>query len=212
MDPNANPILRRVAGGRLSERAMSETIGLCRGLLADGSVDFGEARILLDWLERNPDAACGWPFDAILKRLHEMLADGILDAEEEAELLDTLMKLTGGGMAAIENAFVSGSTTLPLDHPQPTIIWPEKGFVFTGQMACGSRKQCQETVRALGGIPLPGVSRKMHYLIIGSIGSEAWLYSTHGLKIKEAVEMRKEGHPVAIVSEEHWVRQAQGIS
>lgn len=209
-DPNANPILRRLAGARLSERALSESIGLCRGLLADGNVDFGEAKILLDWLERNPDSSCGWPFDMILFRIREMLADGVLDAEEEAELIDTLMKLTGGGMAGIENAFVSGSTTLPLDQPPPSITWQDRGFVFTGQMACGTRKQCQEVVKTLGGFPLANISRKMHYLVIGTIGSEAWLYSTHGTKINSAIDLKRDGLPIAIVSEEHWMRQVEG--
>jgi NAD-dependent DNA ligase len=188
---------------------VSETIGLCRGLIADGNVDFGEARMLLDWLERNPEAAHGWPFDVILPRLREMLADGVLDPMEEAEFLDTLMRLTGDGFASIGNAFVSGSTTLPLDTPQPSITWLGKGFAFTGQMACGTRKQCQEIVSSLGGLVLSGVSRKVNYLVIGSIGSEAWLYSTHGRKIENAVEMKQVGFPIAIVSEQHWLGQVR---
>lgn len=188
----------------MSERAVSETIGLCRGLLADGSIDIGEARMLLDWLERNPQAAGGWPFEPILLRLRAMLSDGALDPEEEQELLDTLMQLTGGGFAEAPNCFISGSTTLPLDRPQPTIEWAGQGFVFTGQMACGSRKECQNLVLARGGLCLPGVSKKANYLVIGSIGSEAWIYSTHGRKIEEAVELRSKGFPLAIIAEDHW--------
>lgn len=211
-DPNQNPILARFSGARLSERSVSETIGLCRGILADGNVDFGEAKMLLDWLERNPMASQGWPFDVLLVRLREMLADGILDSDEEGELLKTLMQLTGGGFASVENSFVSGSSSLPLDTPQPTIIWRGKGFVFTGQMACGTRKQCQESVVSVGGIALPGVSSKMNYLVIGSIGSEAWIYSTHGRKIEEAVSLRRSNLPVSIVSEEHWFHEFEATT
>lgn len=179
-----------------------------QGLLADGVVDFGEAKILLDWLERNPGAQ-GWPFNALLPRLRVMLEDGILDLEEEQELLDTLMQITGGGFASIENNFTSNSTTLPLNRPQPDIQWQGRGFVFTGQMACGSRKACQEAVAALGGLVLPGVSSKVSYLVIGSIGSEAWIHSTHGRKIEQAVEFRENGLPIVIISEQHWLQQLE---
>ena len=49
-----------------------------------------------------------------------------------------------------------------------------------------------------------GISKKVHYLVVGEIGNEQWLHSTYGTKIKRAVELREEGHPIAIISEKHW--------
>ena len=42
------------------------------------------------------------------------------------------------------------------------------------------------------------------YLLVGTVGSEEWLHSTHGTKIIRAVELKREGRPLAIVSERPW--------
>ncbi|ERL01426.1 hypothetical protein O999_06660 [Pseudomonas putida LF54] len=54
------------------------------------------------------------------------------------------------------------------------------------------------------------MSKKIHYLVIGSIGNEQWLHSSYGTKIKKAVEIREAGANIAIVSEAHWQRAAFG--
>jgi len=50
------------------------------------------------------------------------------------------------------------------------------------------------------------VTRRTNSLVIGPIASRAWLESTHGRKILRAVELRSEGLPVRIVSEEAWIQ------
>ena len=47
---------------------------------------------------------------------------------------------------------------------------------------------------------------RANYLVIGIISSEDWMYSTHGRKIEQAVAFVSQGHPIAIISEEHWER------
>ena len=49
-----------------------------------------------------------------------------------------------------------------------------------------------------------GCSGKTSFLIVGTFGSEEWLHSTHGTKIIRAVELKKEGAPLAIISERAW--------
>ncbi|MNE70663.1 DNA polymerase III subunit epsilon [compost metagenome] len=71
-------------------------------------------------------------------------------------------------------------------------------------MAYGPRKDCEALVIDRGGQIGAGVSKKIHYLVVGTIGNEQWLHSTYGTKIKKAVELREAGAPLAIVSEEHW--------
>ena len=71
-------------------------------------------------------------------------------------------------------------------------------------MAYGPRKQCEALILERGGQIAPGVSKKIHYLVVGEIGNEQWLHSTYGTKIKKAVELREGGCPLAIISEQHW--------
>lgn len=71
-------------------------------------------------------------------------------------------------------------------------------------MAYGPRKHCEALVVERGGLIGGSVSKKVNFLVIGSIGNDQWLHSSYGLKIKKAVELRDTGVPIAIVSEEHW--------
>ncbi|MNV59298.1 NAD-dependent DNA ligase LigA [compost metagenome] len=127
-----------------------------------------------------------------------MLKDNMLDAAESAELLELLQQFTGKPRCS-ENPF-SSPTSLPLDNPEPTLEWTGRMFLFTGTMAYGPRKACEALVVERGGSIAAGVSKKIHYLVIGSIGK----------KIKKAVEIREAGANIAIVSEAHWQRAAFG--
>jgi hypothetical protein len=57
---------------------------------------------------------------------------------------------------------------------------------------------------AKGGLPAPSITKKLNYLVIGSVGSRDWAHSTHGRKIEKAVSYRNGGAPLAIIGEEHW--------
>lgn len=57
-------------------------------------------------------------------------------------------------------------------------------------MAFGPRKECENLVRELSATIAPGVSRKVDYLVVDSIGNEQWLHSSYGTKILRAVELR----------------------
>lgn len=77
-------------------------------------------------------------------------------------------------------------------------------FLTTGVMAYGPRKICEAAVLDRGGSAASGVSKKVSYLVIGSIGNEQWRHSSHGVKIVKAVDLRDAGAPIAIISEDHW--------
>ena len=81
--------------------------------------------------------------------------------------------------------------------------------VFTGVMAFGPRKDCQALVEERGGL-IGGVSKKVHYLMVGSAGHEQWRHSTYGTKITKAVELREAGASIAIVGEDHWQKMLFG--
>lgn len=55
-------------------------------------------------------------------------------------------------------------------------------FLFTGVMAYGPRKSFEVLVLERGGEIAMGVSKKVHYLMVGEIGNDQWLHSTYGKK------------------------------
>jgi hypothetical protein len=59
-------------------------------------------------------------------------------------------------------------------------------------------------VTDLGGICIHNVTKKLHYLVIGNIGSETWRHSSFGSKIAKAIEYQERGARLAIISEQHW--------
>ena len=202
LDADAQPVNRAFGAARINDRKIDELIGLCRGVLADGAVTLGEAQFIQDWLRANQDIANHWPANIIFSRIESALADGKLDSDEEKDLIDTLIKATGDPQG--DGQMRSNSSGLPLCEPYPEIQFPDRVFCFTGKFATGSRNRVQEIVSSLGASAKSGPSRKVNYLVIGSVGSADWVHSTHGRKIEKAVMLRTSGEPINIVSEEHW--------
>ena len=198
---------------RVSERSVDELIGLCRGLLADGSIVQSEAEFLLNWMKANRVDCMQWPMNMLFARVSGMLEDGLLDSSEQAQLFDLLNRFTGNGVlpdgVAESGLVVPSATTLPLDDPEPGVTFAGRSFCFTGEMCFGPRKTCEALVLDLGGIVKFSISRTLDYLVVGTIGSMAWVHSTHGRKIEAAVSMREQGLSLALIGEQHWLKEAE---
>jgi len=95
----------------------------------------------------------------------------------------------------------------PFDQPQPKVIFKDKTFLFTGNFAFGSRKECQKAVSMRGGIPTDQkqVGHTIDYLVVGSEGSKDWSKGDYGNKIESAILARRQHGTPAIIQEEHWV-------
>jgi NAD-dependent DNA ligase len=210
-DPHGQAVSSRITHARLADRSIDELIGICKGVLADGIVDENEAKFLLNWMKANRHATDTWPASVLYPRLEEMLADGVLDEEEQADLLDLVIDITGGGLAPTP-ADASMATLLPVCDPPPAIIFDHRMFCLTGKFASGTRSECQEQVMALGGKCSGSPSKKTDFVVIGTIGSRDWIHSTHGRKIEKAVEIREAGSGLHIVTEEYWAGCIQVLS
>jgi NAD-dependent DNA ligase len=193
---------------RIDRRSADALVGIAAGLAADGKINQQEAEFLKNWIETHL-CHLGDPVVNILyKRLEDMLSDGVLDAEESVELLEKLRQLAGLPVGSAQ--VFTAPTTLPLDNPPPSLNCVDRVFLFTGVMAYGPRKECESLIVERGGLIGGSVSKKVHYLVVGSIGNDQWLHSSYGTKIKRAVELRESGVPIAIISEEHWQKVLLG--
>jgi NAD-dependent DNA ligase len=193
---------------RIDRRAADALVGLAAGLTADGVVTTDEAVFLKQWLEANLVYLDDPVINLLYSRLMRMLQDNFLDPDESLELLSLLRSFAGLPMERNQKAelgFVAPND-LPFNTPAPDLIWDNKVFVLTGIMAYGPRKDCQALIEERGGLIGGGVSKKAHYLVVGSVGNEQWLHSSYGTKIMKAVELREAGVPIAIVAETHWQR------
>ena len=197
---------------RIDRRAADALVGLAAGITADGIVNIAEAVFLKQWLEDNLAHLNDPVINLLYSRLACMLQDNALDVDESKELLNILRSFSGvgierpkdGGTAAIT------PTDLPFNSPVPDLVWDGRMFVFTGVMAFGPRKDCKALVEERGGLIGGSISKKVHYLVVGSVGNEQWRHSTYGTKIMKAVELREAGASIAIVSEDHWQKMLLG--
>lgn len=192
---------------RVAERAISELLGLCKGMVCDGVITEGEAEGLRRWLRANPEAAGSFPVNVLAQRLGRIFADGHADEEERGELLELLRAVTGETPAVDQP--MNLATRLPLDDPPPFLAFPGLEYVFTGKMLYGTRRACEASVVERGARVGSAVTQRTGVLVIGTMGSAAWKESTHGTKILRAVELKDQGHPIRIVDEEHWIGQLQ---
>ena len=203
MDNNAQPMQRAFRSNAIIDRQIDELIGLIKGVLADGMVHQGEVEFLLQWMEANQEARDQWPAKAIYPRLLTVLEDGIVDLDEEFEVMELLLATVGGNTATFHGE-ASDSTALPYTNPVPVITFEQKTFCFTGKFASGSRQWCEQVTMQVGGRHTNGVTKSLNYLVIGEIGSRDWIHSTHGRKIEKAIGYIDGGVGIVIVSEQHW--------
>lgn len=197
-------VARSRVANRIQERLIDELIGISRGVIADGVVDEEEAIFIAQWIESHREIADRWPVNVLCVRLAEMLKDGVLSDLQQEELLETLRELTGERSLFQES---NRSTSLPLDKPAPAVEFQDRKFCLTGRFVFGPIIECEETIAELGGEIVQAPGRDTDYLVIGEIGSPDWVHATFGRSIERAVELREQGNPIRIISEEHWVDQ-----
>ncbi|MDR7053754.1 NAD-dependent DNA ligase [Pseudomonas koreensis] len=187
-------------------------VGLAAGITADGIVNITEAVFLKQWLEDNLAHLNDPVINLLYSRLACMLQDNALDMDESQELLNILRSFSGVGIERPKDGGTAAvtPTDLPFNSPVPDLIWDGRMFVFTGVMAFGPRKDCQALVEERGGLIGGSISKKVHYLVVGSVGNEQWRHSTYGTKIMKAVELREAGASIAIVGEGHWQKMLFG--
>ncbi len=191
---------------KVQDRKVDELIGLCRGVTADGTIVKSEAEYIIKWLESNDTIINDYPANILYDRIKRMLSDGVLDDDEQKELFELLSNLTGD--KPIHESIESMSATLPLDNPAPSPIEIEGStFVLTGTFVSGKRADVERLLKDLGGLIGKSVTKSTTYLVIGIIGSENWIHSTHGRKIEKAVELREvKDTGICIVSENHLMQ------
>lgn len=194
----------RLWARRAHERVVAELLGVCKGIILDGAVTEGEAVGLKDWIASHPDAASEYPGGVLAKRLDRIFADGRVTEDERLELSDLLHDVSGERPEASEAG--DFASTAFFDDPLPTVLVDGKEYVFTGRMLHATRAECEKAVIDRGGSVQGYVRRRTDFLVVGPMGSAAWLQSTHGTKLLHAAALRDKGVPIHIIPEEHWIR------
>lgn len=194
---------RLYSRARLDDREVNELIGLALGITADNIISKDEVDFLHRWLVAHTEVTSNPVVKLLHGRIDAILADGIVEPEEAAELLTLLKKFSAGDLELGETL---KSTTLPLDAPPPNVVFQNSRFCLSGTFAFGSRRECENAILMRGGL-CGSLTLQTRYLVIGAYATESWAHSSFGRKIEKAVELREIGQPISIVGEDHWVGQ-----
>lgn len=174
--------------------------GLCKGLISDKKLSDDEVRYLDWWLTQNGSLKNNYPGKELYKLVKDILKDGVITAEESQTLHKALVDFTG---CDLENGVVDGlSTKLPIDS-NADITLEGKVFCLTGVFMAGKRSHVEDLVKRSNGLISNTVTKKIDYLVIGTLSSRDWMFSSHGRKIEKAISYRdNEGVSLKVVSEE----------
>ncbi len=203
LNGDGQPVNRYLARARIADRQIDELIGICKGVLADGLVFKEEVDFLLRWMESNRGVAEQWPVNVLYSRLLQAVQDGVIDSDEEREIIDMLLSVTGGVPDPAQSD--DPSAALPLDDPQPVIEFDQRLFCVTGKFVSGTREEVVACITDLGGLFKSSVQKKTDYLVIGELASRDWIHAPYGRKIEKAIEIKQSGGGVMIVSERHFL-------
>ncbi|MCD8368586.1 MAG: hypothetical protein LUC48_11330 [Clostridiales bacterium] len=91
-------------------------------------------------------------------------------------------------------------------HAQPLVIGridlDGKRVCLSGEFVTGKKADVAAALERKGAVICSSVNKKLDYLIVGELGSDAWSGgSAGGTKIKRALELQDQGVPVKIVQE-----------
>ncbi|MCB2218034.1 MAG: BRCT domain-containing protein [Desulfobulbaceae bacterium] len=186
---------------RLNDRSIDELIGISKGIIADNIVNIEEAQFLVEWMSSNKNHFLN-PVAAILyERIKDMLSDDKLDEDEKDELFSVLKMFAGD---KTESRSTNLSTSLPIDIPAPFVNFDGTSFCLTGKFAYGPRNVVVDAIENLGGFFHSSVRHDTNYLVIGFFASRSWAHSSYGRKIEEAIENKRCGSSISIITEDHW--------
>lgn len=163
--------------------------GLCKGLISDRKLSSDEIKYLDWWLTQNGTLKNNYPGRNIYSLVKEIISDGIITPEESNRLYKVLVDFTG---CDLDSGVVDGlSTRLPADEID-NLIFTGKTFCLTGVFIAGKRSLVEEQIINAGGVVCDGITKKLDYLIVGTLSSRDWKFSSHGRKIEKAISYRDE--------------------
>lgn len=175
------------------------------GIASDGTISVEEMRGLSDWLGEHEHLKTCWPYDEIEALTTKALTDGRIDEAEHKMLLGFFTEFLAvlDDRTIVQPIVVEGAdkTFTALCSVNPSVIFKDSKFCFTGASSKYKRVDFERTVERLGGEALSGVSAKLNYLVIGADGNPCWAFACYGRKVEKAVELRKKGVKVVLVHE-----------
>ena len=181
----------------------NKLLGFLQGISSDGELSDPEIWGLKELLESNPSITENWPGDVIYTRLSQILEDNIIDEDERSDLLEMVKSISGQQFTDTGIAYGMATDFFSEDIILESIVG--KKVCFTGKFLSGARSFLEKQANELGANVGKSVTKDLDYLIIGSLASRDWKFSSHGRKIESALKNKNNGLSTRILGENLWI-------
>lgn len=185
------------------EALINQLLGFLQGITSDDHLSDKEILALKSLIESNPYGIESFPANKIHQRLEMILEDGVIDEDERSELLDMLKSICG--QTFTDTGCAECGATDFFGEPVELSSIANKSICFTGKFISGSRKVMEALAKANSAEVRGGVARDLDYLIIGSMASRDWMYTSHGRKIETVLNNQQLGSKTKIINETTWM-------
>lgn len=175
---------------------LQELLGVLAGIGVDGIVKPSEVERLRAWLASWAHLRGLWPFDECESVVASILSGGGTTEIPYLLALGEQFPIGDGPIGDAPPTLVAGVCAV-----NPTIVFEDRFFVFTGESSRAKRKEMEALAQARAAKTTRDITKQTHYLIVCDCGSPHWAFSCFGRKIERAYEMRRDGHPILIVHE-----------
>jgi NAD-dependent DNA ligase len=186
------------------ENSINELLGILLGVAADGKITNDEFEALDKWLIDNSHISDKWPANILIERIKDFKTDGVVDEEEKHDLLESLKKITGQRFD--ETGDAHGAIAEVFSDEISEFYHQDKKVCFTGKFVCGTRSVCEKSAREKGAIIAKSITTDLDVLILGTLASRDWRFTSHGRKIEKVLEYREKGREIIILSERTWLK------
>ena len=183
--------------------------GMLHGIMADDHVSVTEATELQRWVDDHSHLKGSYPYDELESLLMVVLADGVIDDDEQEMLRRffedfiqySFAKRTRDEAKRVRAGLTKEKTLPAICAACPEIEFDSRSFTFTGTSMKAKRAEIVEHVQKLGGTFNPNLTQKTDFLVVGAGGNPCWAFSCYGRKVEKAAEFRRDGNPITIVHE-----------
>ena len=181
---------------------IDELMGFLTGVASDGVLNDQEIAALSAWLDKHSAIRDTWPASVIIERLAFILEDGVVTEEERADLLKSLQHVTAVNPRSIR----FDSSTEVWEDKVDQVSLPNSTFCLTGDFVSGDRNSVETMLKLRGASISTNVNKTVDFLIIGTLASRDWLYTSHGRKIEKALLLKREGSGISVITERTLLR------
>jgi len=180
---------------------INENLGFLRGITSDGEINRIEFNQLKEAIAASPDIWNMFPLSIVSTFIKNISNCDSQNADEIRFLFSKITSVTG---------FNFTDDGDPLGQPMKVFNddmldeLPGKTVCFTGQFQSGPRSSLIKAANSIGVRASKTVTLDTDFLIIGSVDSPDWAFSSFGRKIERAELLKRDDRGIRICSEQKW--------